>query len=330
MDELNLRAAITLPSNCNNRFCGIAFDGCFFYLTAPQEFIIYKFKRDFTMAGSLRTDKPYNRVCYDNTENCFWAAADNCCDIIYKLDCDFKEIDLIHVKGCQKSCPQIAGISYNCEKDTLLIAYCDHIAEVQKLSGCACIIQQTCSGFYTGVLSAAPYYAAILQDENGRELQIFGCDGCHIKSFLIPACYSIDDVLLYPCGEGCPDELVLVLLATKHNRCQRALFCGVNACDMVLCRCNCEICCAHCKKDEKEQCACDLIESIALVETALAHILNAEGEKLQKAVELAGSADELLAINKSVTRTILDVVKLEQLLHAKLEALSDICRQANN
>ena len=51
----------------------------------------------------------------------------------------------------------------------------------------------------------------------------------------------------------------------------------------------------------------------------LAHILNAEGEKLQKAVEIADNICELLEINQSVNKTITKITFLEQVLYAKLE-----------
>jgi hypothetical protein len=60
-----------------------------------------------------------------------------------------------------------------------------------------------------------------------------------------------------------------------------------------------------------------------LEEAGLAHILNAEGEKLQKAVALACSVDDLLKINKSVVTTINSVTQLEQVLLAKLQAVVD-------
>ena len=63
-----------------------------------------------------------------------------------------------------------------------------------------------------------------------------------------------------------------------------------------------------------------MIESVALAEAALSHILNAEGEKLQRAVELAESVDELLEINKAVNRTIVNITHLEHVLYAKLDA----------
>lgn len=63
----------------------------------------------------------------------------------------------------------------------------------------------------------------------------------------------------------------------------------------------------------------DILESIALLEAALSHILNAEGEKIQKVVALASDPCELLEVNKSVTKLIKNVTFLELVLYQKLE-----------
>lgn len=64
----------------------------------------------------------------------------------------------------------------------------------------------------------------------------------------------------------------------------------------------------------------DIIESVALQQAALSHILNAEGEKLQSAVRLEeiGPA-ELLQFNQSVEKTIRTVAQLEVILQSKLQ-----------
>ena len=82
----------------------------------------------------------------------------------------------------------------------------------------------------------------------------------------------------------------------------------------------------------------DVIESVALMETALSHILNAEGEKIQKAVGtlnsgygkpqpgLACSTEELVCIDESVENVIRAITILESLLQKKLnDALKESC-----
>ena len=68
------------------------------------------------------------------------------------------------------------------------------------------------------------------------------------------------------------------------------------------------------------QAVTDLIESIALEETALSHILNAEGEKLQKAIAMdCIDLGKLLEVNDSVADMVHAVANLEIVLKDKLE-----------
>ena len=65
------------------------------------------------------------------------------------------------------------------------------------------------------------------------------------------------------------------------------------------------------------------LQSIALQEAALAHILNAEGEKIQRVVCEAKCVDDLLNVNESVTNTIQAVSTLEEMLKDKAIAVID-------
>lgn len=77
--------------------------------------------------------------------------------------------------------------------------------------------------------------------------------------------------------------------------------------------------------DARCQAITDLIESVALEEAGLAHILNAEGEKLQKIIAAPDiSPAVLLQANKSVQSMTGAVALLESILSSKL-ALFDEC-----
>jgi hypothetical protein len=78
-----------------------------------------------------------------------------------------------------------------------------------------------------------------------------------------------------------------------------------------------------------------LLSSIALEELALAHIMNAEAEKLQFALGTLGdtgvalspaevSLGDLLDVNASIQRTLRDVIKKEMLLEFKFENVLDL------
>lgn len=74
---------------------------------------------------------------------------------------------------------------------------------------------------------------------------------------------------------------------------------------------------------KKESALTSLLQSIALQEAALAHILNAEGEKIQRVVCEAKCVDDLLNVNESVTNTIQAVSTLEEMLKDKAIAVID-------
>ena len=68
----------------------------------------------------------------------------------------------------------------------------------------------------------------------------------------------------------------------------------------------------------------DLIESIALEETALSHILNAEGEKLQKVLAMEDvSLNQILDVNETVMNMVTTVNELEHTLRDKMEFISN-------
>lgn len=73
----------------------------------------------------------------------------------------------------------------------------------------------------------------------------------------------------------------------------------------------------------RPQAITDLIESVALEQTGLSHILNAEGEKIQAFVAMAGvSPEQLLLANTSVQHMVNAVSRLEMILQSKLELFS--------
>lgn len=69
-----------------------------------------------------------------------------------------------------------------------------------------------------------------------------------------------------------------------------------------------------------EQVITDLIESIAMQERALSHILNAESEKMQSVINMEEvTAQQLLQLNRSVEHMINTATRLETILQTKLE-----------
>lgn len=67
----------------------------------------------------------------------------------------------------------------------------------------------------------------------------------------------------------------------------------------------------------------DIISSVALEQAALSHIIYVEGDKIQKIVENAVTAGEMLAVNKSVRSMLNAISRLEMVLQGKLELFED-------
>ena len=68
-----------------------------------------------------------------------------------------------------------------------------------------------------------------------------------------------------------------------------------------------------------------ILASISLLEAGLSRILNAEGEKIQKAIKIATSVNELVAVNASVRDLLAQAVHLENALCTKLVSVCNCC-----
>lgn len=81
----------------------------------------------------------------------------------------------------------------------------------------------------------------------------------------------------------------------------------------------------------RDQAITYIITSVALEQTALSNILNAEGEKIQKVVSQSELPEELLAVKKSVNSMIDSITKLELLLQNKLKLFENyLCKEIVN
>lgn len=68
----------------------------------------------------------------------------------------------------------------------------------------------------------------------------------------------------------------------------------------------------------------DIIESVALEQTALSHILNAEGEKLQAIIgDTEATSTDVLEANRSVKSMVDSITRLEMILQAKLDLFEE-------
>ncbi|WP_455619441.1 hypothetical protein [Eisenbergiella sp.] len=79
-----------------------------------------------------------------------------------------------------------------------------------------------------------------------------------------------------------------------------------------------------------EEAVTNLIESVAMQENALSHILNAEGEKMQAIISMDDiTAGQLLCMNRSADQMVNAVARLEMILQAKVELAGQLCSLAD-
>ena len=321
MDVLEPFAVFPIPTEGCLLYKGIAFDGCCFYLTMPKSCRIYQFNTDYEQTNIFDVNRHYSCICYDNSQDCFWAVTDKITGVIFKLDHNLKEIDFIRINpGCRSNAP-IKSLSYNCEKNILAAAYSRSLAEITK-EGKIRYLQTSAKGYFSSVLSAEPYYITSMLTGNTQCISIYDSDGCSLASYQLPAMYRIEGLLFYPWDKGDSDSFIIYILATKHCCYPWLLKCKLENCNLKPAFCNYEWCR---RPKTKEQAANDLIESIALEETALSNILNELGSKIQKTTQMADNIDDLLEVNKAVNKTITNITQLEHILYAKLETINSFC-----
>ena len=313
MNPCDKKPSHTLPTLDSKPYLAIAFDGCFYYLTMPNDKTIYKYDNNFTQKGEFQSNKSYNGLCYDSLEDCFWATETTQPNKIFKLNSKLKEIDYIPFKNTRCDYKRMMGISYDCARNMLLAAFNDEIWEISKTGEAKPVVKNLCP-HVLNVLSISPYIAVAINAGEKQNILFFKNDKL-IKSESVPLEYRIRDITYNPCKPA------LLILATKHCQYPRILCYSLNVdidcCHKILCD-------KKCKPSPQPDDKCNIIKSVALMETALSHILNAEGEKLQKAVEVADSVEELLEMNKSIHKTLLLASQLENILLAKLQVATDL------
>ncbi|MCK8826732.1 hypothetical protein MWH25_03105 [Natroniella acetigena] len=84
-------------------------------------------------------------------------------------------------------------------------------------------------------------------------------------------------------------------------------------------------------KRDQEGALIDLLESVALEEAALAHLINAEAEKAQKiAKDCNVTAQEMIEFQKSISKVMKNIIKKEMLLQFKLEDILEFKKDSKD
>lgn len=331
MDHCVLKDCKTILQQFDKNINRSAFGGCCFYFTVQGASEIVKTDASFNVIETFRTDREYDCICYDTKENCIWASVRQQFQMIYKLNINMAEIDCIAIKG-YRAAGSITGISFNCCSNSIVVSYHTCLFEINKCTGMAAVLHNT-SGFnIIGVLSLCPIYIIIAVKNNQSYIYILDKRGQIIDSCQTNCTFMLRDILFNPCQAEC-GRIYLDFIGVSKDKCIQICKWLLSICDLKITICPCNfICCKKCRPEtcccHKDSCA-DVLESIALMEASLAHILNAEGEKLQKVLCLTDDIDKILCINREINKTLINATHLEHTLYAKLSALCEcgICGQ---
>lgn len=217
----------------------------------------------------------------------------------------------------------ITGISYHCCKNTLIVSFPCAVIEVEKQQGTCSILCTTTDGCILDVLSVSPGILITVLKDNQYMIQALNSCGKTISCHRLEPPWIPRNLLFNPCSSACTKSNLMAFLL-KEN-CYPYLCrtnCSVEDFGFTPCCCNFKLCQTCCHDSHPCDPQKDIMESIASIEAALSHILNAEGEKIQKALSATDDLDKIMCVNREVNKTIVNITHLENTLYDKLNALS--------
>ena len=302
----------------------VAFDGFFYYFTVLGAKEIIKTDSSFNIIECICTSREYDCICFNSADKCFLASCAGQFNVIYKLNSNMTEIDCISfedfkAEGC------ITGVSFNCCRNSIIVSYNTCIVEVNKCFGSVTVLYRASGMCINGVLSLCPVYIVIAVKNCQSHIYILDENGKVIDSCCADCRFMLNDIIFDPCQTEC-GKIIIDFFAVDKDKCPNLCRWILPVCELniTICPCNFAFDKKHCNDNcgGGDVCA-DILESIALVEASLAHILNAEGEKLQKVLSITDDLDEILCVNREINRTIINATHLEHTLYAKLTALCE-------
>ena len=347
----SIESEIPLKLACTKKYRGLASDGCRYYLALQGECCILVLDHCFCLIDKVKTCRPYSALSYDPERKCFWAAAERASAVLFKLDSTLQECAQLTLE--LESCGPINSLSYCCTEEKLLAALGSRVLVIDPASGQTRLLREERQGaVIVAVVSLAPQIIYSVQRGSSAYFVLMTCTG-EVLSEKRDLAAQVTKALLLTTDDCSSETYRLLLLTGKKDHCP-GLFCArldreltrsLDPCHQAV-----SCCTQHCSCDkdpchddhhpccDQDPCPCkdpcppdpgqpcsDILGSIALQEAAIAHILNAEGEKLQKIIAISNDPCEILQTNSSVQKTILYAANLEQVLLSKLEALRSIC-----
>lgn len=312
--------AIALP---DARVGDFAFDGKFYYFTVFGQGRILQYTEDFLYCREFFTCRVYECLCFDWEDCCFWGTVAGCATRLFQLDCQFQEIACVSLDLPLGG--RITGLCYSGCSQGLLLAFPTGLGVYGKETG-EFSLYPPVRGLISSVLALCTGYLVLATRRREQVLYTYLETGELIYETVLPRGYVVQDLCYNPCycdtarldfllREGCYTKISSIPVTSYEL-------------GFLPCICQHKLCQYCCEGLFPPECCegglTDVIESIAMVEVSLSHILNAQGEEIQLAVAEDASVEELLALNSEINLTIEKVTALEEILCSKLGEVKEI------
>lgn len=309
---------------CQNKINNVAFDGQNYFFTICNSNEIIKWNHCDGVSGSYYTCKEFNCICYDFNEKCFYATVKNLNNTIFKLDHCFNIKCSFNVQNnLLNDC--IVALTFDKCLNQIIICTANSVLSFCTKTKKAKILYCTNTECLKGILWIDNKFILTTFSNHNYFIKAYTkcfkeINSCCVDNQVIPI------TLIHNGNNNCNSKPAIDAFVLKKLRfpymCQYVLpnnFFNIYDCESdnssdcnLNCRCN-----YICNRDNSQNCT-DIIKSIALIETSIAHILNAESEKIQRAVSQSYDIEQLLCINHSVNQTITNIISLEHALYDKL------------
>lgn len=138
-------------------------------------------------------------------------------------------------------------------------------------------------------------------------------------SILAAECPQPNQCMSDPHSDRCSRSYLYTSNGNRYRRVRGINIAYGDSCSGTYCSCEIPSSCPRPKYCES------VLASVAEAQLNISSMLKAEADKLDKAIEVAGNNEQLLAINEAVHRTLIAVIFLEQALYFKLEQMKDMC-----
>lgn len=307
-------------------YAGMAYDGEHFYFTETGACKIYGFDRRFVPTDRFDTRRSYEHLCYDPQEHCFWASCPQVRAVIFRLDSHFQETACFPLSLPRHGADpgHVTGIAYDGGRGRPVVAFASCLMGLQKTPGEESPLLVKADGeWISGVLAVHPYLLCIGCTAGRRSLRVYAGGGERVGEYPLSQDDALVSAVLIPREEkgGEPHAAVLV---TRNRRSSWIWDCVLSQeaweppappfPDAPSRKAS-----LSCPGDAPDGlCGPDALDCIAQVERALSRLLTLEGEKQQKILASSCHPNEILAANRSVRHTIVQITYLEQILYELL------------